>query len=71
MEKFPKKVYRVAFLGSDEVGKTSIIDQFMSSEHADVYEEIEEDFNLDANVADGRYEYLSTKKIYSLINLGF
>ena len=43
----------------------------MSSEHADVYEEIEEDFNLDANVADGRYEYLSTKKIYSLINLGF
>ena len=34
----------------------------MSSEHADVYEEIEEDFNLDANVADGRYEYLSTKE---------
>ena len=32
------KVYRVAFLGSSEVGKTSIIDQFMSSEHADVFE---------------------------------
>lgn len=31
------KVYRVVFLGSGEVGKTSIIDQFMSSEHADVY----------------------------------
>jgi len=34
-----EKVYRVVFLGSTEVGKTSIIDQFMSSEHADVYVE--------------------------------
>jgi len=34
-----EKVYRVVFLGSSEVGKTSIIDQFMSSEHADVYVE--------------------------------
>jgi len=33
------KVYRVAFLGSGEVGKTSIIDQFMSSDHTDVYDE--------------------------------
>ena len=37
-----KKVYRVAFLGSGEVGKTSIIDQFMSSDHANVYEEMDE-----------------------------
>jgi len=36
----PKKIYRVLFIGSGEVGKTSIIDQFMSSEHADVYEDI-------------------------------
>ena len=55
LEKIPKKVYRVAFLGSEEVGKTSIIDQFMSSEHADIYEEIEDDFNVGSNVADGRY----------------
>jgi len=34
-----EKVYRVVFLGCTEVGKTSIIDQFMSSEHADVYVE--------------------------------
>jgi len=34
----PLKIYRVAFLGSSQVGKTSIIDQFMSSEHTDVYE---------------------------------
>jgi len=39
VEKHPKKIYRVAFIGSREVGKTSIIDQFMSSEHADVYDE--------------------------------
>ena len=32
------KIYRVAFLGSGSVGKTSIIEQFMSSEHSDVYE---------------------------------
>jgi len=31
-----EKVYRVVFMGSTEVGKTSIIDQF-SSDHADVY----------------------------------
>ena len=42
VEKHPNKIYRVAFLGSEEVGKTSIIDQFMSSEHADVYEDIQE-----------------------------
>jgi len=33
-----QKIYRVAFLGASQVGKTSIIDQFMSSEHTDVYE---------------------------------
>ena len=32
------KCFRVVFLGGREVGKTSIVDQFMSSEHADVYE---------------------------------
>ena len=42
VDKHPKKIYRVAFLGSEEVGKTSIIDQFMSSEHADVYEDLNE-----------------------------
>jgi len=31
------KVYTVALLGHSGVGKTSIIDQFMSSDHADVY----------------------------------
>ena len=30
VDKHPKKIYRVAFLGSGEVRKTSIIDQFMS-----------------------------------------
>jgi len=34
----PQKIYRVAFVGGSQVGKTSIIDQFMSSEHTDVYE---------------------------------
>ena len=38
------KSYRILFLGGREVGKTSIIDQFMSSDHADVYENsLEED----------------------------
>ena len=32
------RCFRVVFLGGREVGKTSIMDQFMSSEHADVYE---------------------------------
>ena len=32
------RCFRVVFLGGREVGKTSIVDQFMSSEHADVYE---------------------------------
>ena len=30
--------YRVTFLGGVGVGKTSIIDQFMSSDHTDVFE---------------------------------
>ncbi|XP_023349355.1 ras-related protein Rap-2a [Eurytemora carolleeae] len=34
----PEHVYRVAFLGCSQVGKSSIIEQFMSSDHADVYE---------------------------------
>ena len=38
------KSYRILFSGGREVGKTSIIDQFMSSDHADVYENsLEED----------------------------
>ena len=37
------KAFRVVFLGGSEVGKTSIIEQFMSSEHADVYENNNED----------------------------
>lgn len=32
------RCFRVVFLGGREVGKTSIVDQFMSSDHADVYE---------------------------------
>lgn len=47
----PEKIYRVVFLGSGEVGKTSIIDQFMSSEHADVYVEAE---GLGCGVAEDR-----------------
>ena len=38
-----EKAFRVVFLGGSEVGKTSIIEQFMSSEHADVYENNNED----------------------------
>ena len=37
------KCFRVVFLGGREVGKSSIVDQFMSSEHADVYEDNEEE----------------------------
>ena len=37
------KCFRVVFLGGREVGKSSIVDQFMSSEHADVYEDTEEE----------------------------
>ena len=36
------KMYRVAFVGSGAVGKTSIISQFMSSDHSDVYENDQE-----------------------------
>ena len=54
VDKHPKKIYRVAFLGSDAVGKTSIIDQFMSSEHADVYEDIQEEIVVENEVT-GRY----------------
>jgi len=43
VDEHPKHIYRVVFIGSGEVGKTSIIDQFMSSEHADVYEDIIEE----------------------------
>ena len=35
----PPTIYRVAFVGSAGVGKTSIINQFLSSEHSDVYED--------------------------------
>ena len=34
-----EKVFRVVFLGGREVGKSSIIHQFMSSEHTDVFED--------------------------------
>ena len=54
VDKHPKKIYRVAFLGSGEVGKTSIIDQFMSSEHADVYEDIEDEVLLEHPQVIGR-----------------
>jgi len=54
VDKHPKKIYRVAFLGSGEVGKTSIIDQFMSSEHADVYEDMEDEISLDHPQVIGR-----------------
>ena len=36
------QMYRVAFVGGGAVGKTSIISQFMSSDHSDVYENDEE-----------------------------
>ena len=54
VDKHPKKIYRVAFLGGGEVGKTSIIDQFMSSEHADVYEDLNNDVLLDDHQVTGR-----------------
>jgi len=44
------KSYRVAFLGASSVGKTSIIDQFMSSEHTDVYERNEQDDQNDIDI---------------------
>ena len=34
-----EKPFRVVFLGGREVGKSSIIHQFMSSEHTDVFED--------------------------------
>ena len=34
-----EKAFRVVFLGGREVGKSSIIHQFMSSEHTDVFED--------------------------------
>ena len=38
------KTHRVVFLGSQAVGKSSLIDQLMSSEHTNVYQNnIEED----------------------------
>ena len=43
----PSKLYRVAFIGSASVGKTSIIEQFMSSEHSDVYENNISSDNID------------------------
>jgi len=42
-DRTPSKLYRVAFIGCSEVGKTSIMEQFMSSEHADVYDDKELD----------------------------
>ena len=54
VDKHPNKIYRVAFLGSEEVGKTSIIDQFMSSEHADVYEDMNEEELLNESQVMGR-----------------
>ena len=38
------KIHRVVFLGSQGVGKSSLIDQLMSSEHTNVYQNnVEED----------------------------
>ena len=39
------KTHRVVFLGSQAVGKSSLIDQLMSSEHTNVYQQnnVEED----------------------------
>ena len=34
-----EKPFRVVFMGGREVGKSSIIHQFMSSEHTDVFED--------------------------------
>jgi hypothetical protein len=51
----PSKIYRVAFLGSGAVGKTSIIDQFMSSEHSDVYENAHQGENRCSDNIDTRY----------------
>lgn len=44
------KVYSVALLGHAAVGKTSIIDQFMSSDHADVYRRETDDKTTDTEV---------------------
>ena len=51
----PPKVYRVAFVGSAGVGKTSIINQFLSSEHSDVYEEDGEGGGRSSGHMAGRY----------------
>ena len=37
------KIHRVVFLGSQAVGKSSLIDQLMSSEHTNVYQNNVED----------------------------
>jgi len=70
VEKHPKKIYRVAFLGSGEVGKTSIIDQFMSSEHADVYDEyIHEEENVGNEDVSGRILTVDVNNTLTQISL--
>ena len=45
-----EKPFRVVFLGGREVGKSSIIHQFMSSEHTDVFEDnLDNDEDPDKN----------------------
>eukprot|EP00092_Neocalanus_flemingeri_P005271 GFUD01005671.1.p1 GENE.GFUD01005671.1~~GFUD01005671.1.p1 ORF type:complete len:411 (-),score=141.87 GFUD01005671.1:59-1291(-) len=69
VDKHPKKVYRIAFLGSGEVGKTSIIDQFMSSEHADVYEDIQEEKVVETEKVTGRILTVDVNNILAQLSL--
>jgi len=69
VDKHPRKIYRVAFLGSGEVGKTSIIDQFMSSEHADVYEDISNDDLLDDYQMTGRILTVDVNNVLAQLSL--
>lgn len=69
VDKHPKKIYRVAFLGSGEVGKTSIIDQFMSSEHADVYEDINEEALMDDSQVTGRILTVDVNNVLAQLSL--
>jgi len=61
------KAFRIAFLGGREVGKTSIIDQFMSSEHADVYENNKNDYQEDVEENDKDQERLLTVDVNNLL----
>jgi len=69
VDKDPKKIYRVAFLGGGEVGKTSIIDQFMSSEHADVYEDLNNDVLLNDNQVSGRVLTVDVNNVLAQLSL--